>query len=820
MRRSGAVSVSGLAGDVLPGDVANPITFTIDLAGIDAPDGVVLHFDLLGFGALGSRVVIDDVRFGFADGTNRSPVAVGDARSLAEDGTLSIDVASLLSNDTDPDSDALTFTLVDTTQHGTLVDQGNGSFVYTPIANFFGTDTFTYRVNDGEVDSNLATVTLTVDGVNDAPTVVFGDPVRQVVDEGQSVVIGFTVSDVDGDVVDVTLAGAPEGATIVRSDAARGEFRWTATDGDATYPFEIVVGDDQAEVRTEAAVLVRNVAPVLTTEGEAIALSGQPYVLKFAAFDPGADTIRQWIVDWGDGSALQTAAGTAHELSHTFQQPGTRARIQVGAIDEDGAWSAATRTVDVVNDRLYVTNFTANDSGFSVRFSRTFVTEGINLYESAIVPLGGPDIDIRDAAGNLVRGSMVLDADRQGFRFVATDGALAAGRYLTTLYSRDNAFRDDLGRTLDGNRDNVSGDNYRTIFTVAPNTQPVITIAHTLVGPKQIANVAATERGIPITLTTPVAVSDIRFTLKYDPTKLTVAGLEGGKDLPPGSSFTVSGTPGNLAIRIITSSPVAAGSRELVRLIAAVPSTVPYRSAEVLDIGGVVVDGRSGKAADGVHVVAYLGDTTGDGRYTSLDAQRVARVQAGLDTGFNAYLTIDPKLIGDVNRDGTLTPTDGDIIVSETQFLLGGGINASLDQAQIPPIPATQQTAVLAAGGQPVTAPTAASQQQAQSKVQTTAARTTFGPNITGFNLAASMDRLNAMRLATPADELAERFLKGARTWADAEPQPTAEESWKVTLPTLTQGVKLSASVEAAAPGEGVLQALKYLVARKLGRRV
>jgi hypothetical protein len=82
--------------------------------------------------------------------------------------------------------------------------------------------------------------------------------------------------------------------------------------------------------------------------------------------------------------------------------PGTRALIQVGAIDEDGAWSAATRTVDVVNDRLYVTNFTANDSGFSVRFSRTFVTDGINLYESAIVPLGGPDIDIRDAAGNLV----------------------------------------------------------------------------------------------------------------------------------------------------------------------------------------------------------------------------------------------------------------------------------------------------------------------------------------------------------------------------------------------------------------------------------
>ena len=46
----------------------------------------------------------------------------------------------------------------------------NGSFTYTPTANYNGTDTFTYRASDGSLTSNLATVTITINAVNDAPT--------------------------------------------------------------------------------------------------------------------------------------------------------------------------------------------------------------------------------------------------------------------------------------------------------------------------------------------------------------------------------------------------------------------------------------------------------------------------------------------------------------------------------------------------------------------------------------------------------------------------------------------------------------------------
>src|SRR6185295_16996383 len=107
------------------------------------------------------------------NGVNDAPVAVADSYSVNEDATLTVVAGSgVLTNDTDVEGSALTAALVSDVAHGTLTLNGNGSFTYTPTANYSGSDTFTYKANDGTADSNTVTVTITVNGVNDAPAAV------------------------------------------------------------------------------------------------------------------------------------------------------------------------------------------------------------------------------------------------------------------------------------------------------------------------------------------------------------------------------------------------------------------------------------------------------------------------------------------------------------------------------------------------------------------------------------------------------------------------------------------------------------------------
>jgi hypothetical protein len=95
---------------------------------------------------------------------NQAPTAVDDSYTTPQDTTLSVDPSGVLSNDTDPEGDPLSSFLVSGPSSGTLeYFMSDGSFEYTPNAGFSGTDTFTYRANDGQADSNTATVTITVE---------------------------------------------------------------------------------------------------------------------------------------------------------------------------------------------------------------------------------------------------------------------------------------------------------------------------------------------------------------------------------------------------------------------------------------------------------------------------------------------------------------------------------------------------------------------------------------------------------------------------------------------------------------------------------
>ena len=91
-----------------------------------------------------------------------APVATADSYSTSQNTALVQPAPGVLSNDTDADSDPLTAVLNATVTHGTLSLNANGGFTYTPTAGYSGPDSFTYHANDGTADSNVVTVSLTV----------------------------------------------------------------------------------------------------------------------------------------------------------------------------------------------------------------------------------------------------------------------------------------------------------------------------------------------------------------------------------------------------------------------------------------------------------------------------------------------------------------------------------------------------------------------------------------------------------------------------------------------------------------------------------
>ena len=99
---------------------------------------------------------------------NIPPVAEDDTYNVDQDDILPISAPGILANDTDDDEDALTAILVNDVSSGTLNFNSDGSFTYEPEAGFVGEDSFTYRATDGEEESNLATVTITVNATDPA----------------------------------------------------------------------------------------------------------------------------------------------------------------------------------------------------------------------------------------------------------------------------------------------------------------------------------------------------------------------------------------------------------------------------------------------------------------------------------------------------------------------------------------------------------------------------------------------------------------------------------------------------------------------------
>ena len=202
---------------------------------------------------------------------NDAPVAANDSFATAEDTAVVVGAPGVLANDTDVDTGhRLTAVLVTDVRSGTLVLTPDGSFTYTPDANFNGTDSFTYRANDRQADSDVATVTVTVESVNDAPVAVndaFSTPEDTVLTVAAPGVLGNDTDVDSGDVLTAVLVtGVSNGTLVLNAD---GSFTYTPAanfNGTDSFTYRAKDGQADSDVATVAlAVSPVNDAPVART---------------------------------------------------------------------------------------------------------------------------------------------------------------------------------------------------------------------------------------------------------------------------------------------------------------------------------------------------------------------------------------------------------------------------------------------------------------------------------------------------------------------------------------------------------------------------
>jgi alpha-tubulin suppressor-like RCC1 family protein len=172
------------------------------------------------------------------------PSALDDSYSTNQNTTITVVAPGVLSNDTDEDGDLLSAILVSGPGNGTLTLNADGSFTYTPAANYAGTDSFTYKVNDGELVSNIATVNIAiqysfagffepVDNPGPGPRYIFNS-----VKAGSGIPVKFSL---EGDrSLDIFSPGYPTSRPVKCATAARTDpIEQTVSAGNSSLNYDI-----------------------------------------------------------------------------------------------------------------------------------------------------------------------------------------------------------------------------------------------------------------------------------------------------------------------------------------------------------------------------------------------------------------------------------------------------------------------------------------------------------------------------------------------------------------------------------------------------
>ena len=377
-----------------------------------------------------------------------------------EDTAYTITAATLLAGVTDVDGPALSITSVSVASGGgSIVNNGNGTWTYTPAANFSGPVSFNYTASDGSLSAS-STASLTLAAVNDAPVItaasltvaeggtVLITPASIGVTDPDSSSFAFTVSNVTHGAFQTTTDGVTwtNATTFTTADLAASHVRFVH-DGSVTAPTFSIQANDGAALNNLSNVFVGSVsfnnvnhAPVATpvtlaagTEDTAYTITAATLLAGVTDVDGPALSITSVSVASGGGSIVNNGNGTwTYTPAANFNGP-----VSFNYTASDGSLSAsstASLTLAPVNDAPVATPVTLAAGTEDTAYTITAAT-----LLAGVTDVDGPALSITSVSVASGGGSIVNNGNGTwtytpaanfngpvSFNYTASDGSLSA----------------------------------------------------------------------------------------------------------------------------------------------------------------------------------------------------------------------------------------------------------------------------------------------------------------------------------------------------------------------------------------------------------
>ncbi len=391
----------------------------------------------------GVTPAVNQVTVGYAGVfANRPPLANGDSYNGTQNTVLTLGAPGVLANDSDADSDPIAAALVTGASHGVVALQANGSFTYTPSAGYSGADSFAYKANDGQADSGVATVTLSIAAAAHQP---IGAADSYSTSEDTTVFIAApgvltNDSDPDGRALTAVLVRGPLHGELT-SFSANGSFRYKPAlnfNGADNFVYHVVAGGVQSiDTTVSIAVAAVNDAP---TANDDIYVNNQFSTLNVAA--PGV-LANDTDVD-GDALTAVLVAKPVHGKL-TLQADGSFTYTSNASFDgadsftykaSDGPKKSSTTTV-------YITGDTANP-GFVARPDSYTTSAGTTL----VVAAPGVLVNDTDTGGEALtallvtpppHGTLTLNGDGS-FTYIPAAGFTGVDTFIYRVMCEDGDF--------------------------------------------------------------------------------------------------------------------------------------------------------------------------------------------------------------------------------------------------------------------------------------------------------------------------------------------------------------------------------------------